>query len=228
MMERIDKEIPDKEKIVTFRNKIIRWFNKNGRRYPWRETKDPFKILIAEMMLQRTKADQVESVYRRFFSKFSSPEDVAVSNMETLNEILFSLGLKWRIKKFKEVSIILVNDFNGKVPKTRESILKLPGVGDYVAGIVLSTAFNKKEWIVDSNVVRVFKRYFGIRTSKEGRRDKHVVEIAKEYASCRNPGKANMGILDFAALVCTPSDSKCRICPLSHECASFRLYLSLT
>jgi len=100
--KRILNEIPDKEKIVTFRNKIIRWFNKNGRRYPWRETKDPFKILIAEMMLQRTKADQVESVYRRFFSKFSSPEDVAVSNMETLNEILFSLGLKWRIKKYHQ------------------------------------------------------------------------------------------------------------------------------
>jgi len=220
-MERIDKEIPDKEKIVTFRNKIIRWFNKNGRRYPWRETKDPFKILIAEMMLQRTKADQVESVYRRFFSTFGSPEDVAASTMEYLNEFLFPLGLKWRIKRFKEVSEALVSDFDSRVPETRESILKLPGVGDYVAGIVLSTAFNKKEWIVDSNVVRVFKRYFGIGTSKEGRRDRHVVEMAKEYASCRNPGKANMGILDFAALVCTPNNPKCIECPLSTKCARF-------
>jgi len=220
-MERIDKKIPEKEKIVLLRNKITRWFNKIGRRYPWRETKNPFKILVAEMMLQRTKANQVESVYHRFFSTFSSPEDVAASNMEMLNEVLFSLGLKWRIKKFKEVSDALVNDFDGKVPKTRESILKLPGVGDYVAGIVLSTAFNKKEWIVDSNVVRVFRRYFGIRTSKEGRRDKHVVEIAKEYASCRNPSKANMGILDFAALICTPANPKCRICPLYTRCASF-------
>ena len=227
-MEKIDKKIPEKEKIDLLRNKITRWFNKNGRRYPWRETKDPFKILIAEMMLQRTKADQVESVYRRFFSTFSTPEDVAASNMETLNEFLFPLGLKWRIKKFKEVSETLVNVFDSRVPKTRESILQLPGVGDYVAGIVLSTAFNKKEWMVDSNVVRVFRRYFGIITSKEGRRDKHVVEIAKEYASCWNPSKANMGILDFAALVCTSADPKCRICPLSHECASFRLYLSNT
>jgi A/G-specific adenine glycosylase len=87
---------------------------------------------------------------------------------------------------------------------------------------VLSVAFNKKEWIVDSNVVRVLKRYFGIVTSKEGRRDKHVVYLAKKYVDCRNPRKANLALLDFAALICTPGKPKHEKCPLSETCHYFQ------
>ncbi len=79
-------------------------------------------------------------------------------------------------------------------------------------------AYGKKEWIVDSNIVRLFKRYFGIKTSKEGRRDKHVVEIAKAYASGKDPRKANLALLDFAALICLPRNPKCTLCPLSNAC----------
>jgi len=175
-------------------------------------------------MLQRTKADQVLPVYLNFFSNFKTPSDVARTNMKKLNHILYPLGLRWRIKRFKEVSQSIVKKFGGKVPETRNEISKLPGVGDYVAGIVLSVALNKKEWIVDSNVVRVFKRYFGISTSKEGRRDKHVIEIARNYADCNYPGKANLALLDFAALVCTPRKPIHERCPLSRSCHYF-LYL---
>ena len=214
------QKMPSQEEIRAFRNGIIKWFEKNRRIYPWRRTKNPFRILIAEMMLQRTKSDQVEAVYRRFFSVFKSPRDVASSTMRELNCLLYPLGLRWRIKRFREVSRSLIKDFRAKVPSTRNDILKLPGVGDYVAGIVLSTAFGKREWIVDSNVVRVFKRYFGIRTSKEGRRDRHVIDIARTYVSKRKPGRANLAFLDFAALICIPGKPKCSQCPLSKSCYS--------
>ena len=209
---------PAFEDISGFRKPIIRWFRKNGRRYPWRDTEDPFKILIAEMMLQRTKADQVVPVYHNFFSKFKTPSDVAGAKMRNLNQILYPLGLRWRIKRFKEVSRTILRQFGGRVPETRDEISRLPGVGDYVAGIVLSIAFNKQEWIVDSNVVRVFKRYFGLSTSKEGRRDKHVVSIAKVYGHCKNPREVNLALLDFAALICTPLRPKHEGCPLSQNC----------
>lgn len=209
---------PSGKKIKEFRSRILLWFNRNKRRYPWRQTRNPFRILIAEMMLQRTKADQVEKVYRTFFSKFKTPSDVASTRMKVLNKILYPLGLKWRIKKFKDVVKVLVRDFKGRVPKTREDILKLPGVGDYVAGMVLSLAYGKREWGVDSNIVRVFKRYFGIKTSKEGRRDKHVIDMAKMYVATENPGKANLAILDFGALVCLPVNPECTSCLLSNKC----------
>jgi A/G-specific adenine glycosylase len=207
--------------IKDFRRFLIRWFKKNKRDYPWRKTKNPFRVLIAEMMLQRTKADQVEPVYLNFFSNFKTPAEVACTDMRKLNRILYPLGLRWRIKRFKEVSQVIVGKNRGKVPESRDEISKLPGVGDYVAGIVLSVAFNKKEWIVDSNVVRIFKRYFGISTSKEGRRDKHVIDIAKTYANCSQPRKANLALLDFAALVCTPRKPVHERCPLSRSCHYF-------
>jgi A/G-specific adenine glycosylase len=170
------------------------------------------------MMLQRTKADQVQPVYLNFFSNFKTPSDIACTDMRKLNRILYPLGLRWRIKRFKEVSESIVKDFGGKVPGSRDEILKLPGVGDYVAGIVLSVAFNEKEWIVDSNVVRVFKRFFGLSTSKEGRRDKYVIDMAKMYVDCRNPRKANLALLDFAAMVCAPRRPEHARCPLSKKC----------
>lgn len=83
---------------------------------------------------------------------------------------------------------------------------------------MLSIAENKKEWIVDSNVVRVFKRYFGIETSKEGRRDKHVIELAKRYVECDNPKDANLALIDFAALVCTPGKPLHEKCPVQEGC----------
>lgn len=212
---------PTTQEIIDLRKVLIRWFNKNKRTYPWRKTKNPFRVLIAEMMLQRTKADQVRAVYLNFFSHFKTPTDVACVNIRKLNRVLYPLGLRWRIKKFKEVSKSLVNNFAGNVPAFREEISKLPGVGDYVAGIVLSVAFNKKEWIVDSNVVRVFKRYFGIKTSKEGRRDKHVIDIARTYADCRFPRNANLALLDFAALICTPRKPVHERCPLTGSCHYF-------
>jgi len=213
-MTRIVTDLPDKTRIRFLRNKVTKWFEKNGRKYPWRGISDPFRILIAEMMLQRTKADQVKPVYLHFFSIFKSVHEVANSSNEKLEGLLFPLGLKWRIKKFKEVSEVLKNNFKGKVPEDRENMIKLPGVGDYIAGIVLSTAFNKKEWIVDSNVVRVYRKYFGINTSKEGRRDRTIINISKEYASCRNPCKANLGLIDFASIICNPRKPLCSMCPL--------------
>lgn len=110
------------------------------------------------------------------------------------------------------------NKFKREILYTRKVLLTLPGVGDYVAGAVLSICFNKKEWIVDSNIVRMYKRYFGVKTSKEGRRDKHIIEISKIYVDCRNPRTANLAILDFSALVCTPRNPKCLNCILSHNC----------
>lgn len=212
------QEMPSVKSINQFRNTIIQWFNKNKRIYPWRETRDPFRVLIAEIMLRRTKADQVKPVYETLFKEYPDSEAVAKAEDKKLEQILYPLGLKWRTPAFGLVARELKQKYHCKVPQTREELTELPGVGDYVAGAVLSVAYGKKEWIVDTNIVRVFKRYFGIRTSKEGRRDKQVIEMAKTYASCKDPRKANLAILDFAALVCTPQKPDCEKCPLSKRC----------
>ena len=204
MKNKPSQDIPSVEDIRIFRDKIIRWFDKNGRDYPWRESRDPFKVLMAEMMLRRTKADQVKAVYKQLFTEYPDVEAIAEAEDEKLEKILYPLGLRWRTPAFSLVAREVRGTYQCKTPETREELTKLPGVGDYVAGAVLSIAYGKSEWIVDSNIVRLFKRYFGIETSKEGRRDKHVIEMAKIYVSAKEPRKANLALLDFAALVWTP------------------------
>jgi len=218
MASKSGRKVPPRTDINAFRRRIINWFKKNGRVYPWRQTNDPFRILIAEMMLRRTKADQVKSVYERLFAEYPDVEAVAKAGNKKLERILYPLGLKWRTPAFGLAARWVREKYDCKVPNTREELKSLPGVGDYVAGAVLSVAYNRKEWIVDSNIVRLFRRYFGIKTSKEGRRDKHVIEIAKIYVSCKIPRKANLAILDFTALICTPRNPKCERCPLKKEC----------
>jgi len=218
MAENYSLLIPSRKEIAIFRRKIISWYRKNGRSYPWRKEKDPFKVLVAEMMLRRTKADQVVPVYEQFCREFPDVETLARANPEAVEKILHKLGLKWRVPAFIMMAHEVVEKYHSSIPDTREELLSLPGVGEYVAGAVLSIAYGKNEWLVDSNIVRIFKRYFGIKTSKEGRRDKHVIEMAKIYASGKDPGRATMGILDITALVCKPRKPECERCPLRTHC----------
>lgn len=201
-----------------FHKKIISWFKQNKRKYPWRRTRDPYRVLVAEMMLRRTKAEQVVPVYERFLKEYPDVDSLALAKQEVLQEILHPLGLKWRTPAFKMLAREVRDKYQSRIPETREELISLPGVGEYVAGAVLSVAYGKREWLVDSNIVRIFKRYFGIKTSKEGRRDKHIIEIAKIYAAARDPGRATMGILDIAALVCKAGKPSCEKCPLINRC----------
>ncbi|SRR6266498_4010745 len=178
---------PNPENIKRFRRQLLRWFGLHRRDYPWRRTRNPWRVLIAEMMLQRTRADQVEKVYREFFTKFKKPSDAAIASSRTFRSTLLPLGLHWRIVNFRALARAIAATPGARVPRTRDELRSLPGVGDYVAGAVSSVAFNQREWIVDANVVRVFRRFFGIATSKEGRRDRHVIEMAKTYSDCRVP-----------------------------------------
>ncbi|MCM8822873.1 MAG: DNA glycosylase [Candidatus Omnitrophica bacterium] len=172
-------------------------------------------------MLRRTKAEQVVPVYEQFIKKFPTIYKLSEANEELLEKILHPLGLKWRIPSFVLMARDVREKYQCRIPNTRVELTSLPGVGDYVAGAVLAIAYGKSEWVVDSNIVRIFKRYFGITTSREGRRDKHIIEIAKVYAVNKDPGRATMGILDIAAVVCRPGKPDCLNCPLACRCRYF-------
>lgn len=217
MTKNIDK-IPPVTKINFLRRKLIEWYENHKRLYPWRKTRDPFKVLVAEMMLRRTKADQVKPVYDNLIEEYPDVNRLSKAKDEKIEKILFPLGLRWRTTSFTLMAREVREKYKSKIPKTREKLKELTGVGEYVAGAVLSFAYGRKEWIVDSNIVRLFKRYFGIKTSKEGRRDKHIIDIAKLYVSCQNPREANLAILDFTAILCTPKNPRCEKCPLNIYC----------
>lgn len=139
------KNIPSEEEIYKFRNCLLNWFENKKRDYPWRKTDDPFRLLIAEIMLRRTNADQVKNVYIDFFKKYPDSYSISKADKKDIEEILYPLGLRWRVPSIISVARQIQEKYNGKVPQTRDELIKLPGVGDYVAGAVLSIAFNKKE-----------------------------------------------------------------------------------
>jgi len=213
-----DRAVPKLRDITDFRQLLLLWFERHGRRYPWRETRDPLSVLVAEVMLRRTRADQVTGVYERVIAAYPDVRSLASAPSEEIERMVASLGLRWRSPAFKRLAEVVRDKHGGRVPATRGELLDLPGVGDYVAGAVLSIALGKPEWMVDSNVVRVFARYFGMVTTKEGRRDRHVVETAKAYVSCEDPRRANLAVVDLGALVCTSRNPDCGACPLADGC----------
>ena len=209
------------EDVQYLRRILLHWHPSNFRKFPWRHTDNPYHILIAELMLRRTRADQVVPVYDEFIRKYPTPRVLDCADHLQVAEIVFPLGLAWRVPAFKDVVRELGEKHDYQVPATREDLIALPGVGDYVAGAVLSMAFGKREWIVDTNVARVFKRHFSLVTIKEARRDKQIIHLAKEFADTSRVRDANLAILDFAAIVCKASNPECGDCPLNRTCINF-------
>lgn len=211
-------------KIPYLRKKLLQWYQKEGRNYPWRTAKDPYKILIAEIMLRRTRADQVLPVYENFVKRYPTVESLSKGNRGIIQKLTYSLGLNWRNQRFRDLARCIISMYQGEIPKSRDELKKLPGVGEYVAGVFLSSAFNRKEWIVDTNVVRVFSRFFGIRIKGDGRRDKKITSIAERFVDCDNPRQVNFAIIDFAALLCKKINPRHLQCFVRQECAYYETH----
>lgn len=206
--------LPDSSSLSSLRHQIVSWYSRHGRSYPWRDDPQKYNLVIAELMLRRTRADQVLPVYRDFLDKYPDPQRLARARQTAVSRITRPLGLNWRNETFILMARTAVQEFDGDIPETREDIKRLPGIGDYVAGAVLSIALNKPEWIVDSNIARFFVRYFGLATRSEARRDPVVIEISRRYSRCRNPRKANLALIDYSSLVCSPVSPVCINCRL--------------
>jgi A/G-specific adenine glycosylase len=201
---------------------LLEWYEKNGRNYPWRRSRNPYEVLIAEIMLQRTKADQVLPVYLSFIRKFPTVKKLNKASTEAVKSYFDRLGLMWRAELVKRLAGELITRFNGKIPESRKELLSLPSVGEYVADAVLSFARGKNVAVVDANVCRVIGRVFGLKPRGEARRDRRFRDIAQRLAAMGDARRLNWAIIDLAALVCTPKNPKCHICPLKERCSYYK------
>jgi len=224
MMEILNDEFANEmgynlEKAKKVTSLLLEWFRKHGRDYPWRKEKNPYRILIAEIMLQRTKADQVVPVYKLFLARFPNIRVLAQASYEEIEYFFAMLGLRWRARKIKELAEMLDKRFNGQIPCSREVLLSLPGIGEYIADAVLCFACGVNVAVVDANVCRVISRVFGIKPRGEARRDPVFRHIAQRLLPPEKVKEFNWAIIDFAALVCTPRNPKCAECPLRPYCS---------
>ena len=200
------------------RRKLFFWYKKNHRDFPWRYIKDPYKIIVAEFMLQRTRAEQVVRVYRDFIKKYPNTNSLAKADSTEVNKVTKKLGLHWRGRHFTDAAIFIKDNFGGKVPNSRGKLLSIPGIGEYVAGAILTVGFNKKEWVIDSNIARFLNRFYGLNLSGEIRRKRKIIEISKSFYQTTRSGQLTFSLLDFTGMICKPIKPVCNSCIIRMKC----------
>ena len=216
--------IVNPQKSLYFRGKILGWHKSNKRTFPWRKTKNPYYILVAEILLQQTDAAKVAKEYSSFIKTFPKPRRLARASKSSVRRFISQLGLDYRVNRLISLARELEDKFNGTVPNTREELLKLPGIGAYMASAMLASAYDKRVAVLDTNIIRILGRFFGIRSSKRRGRTDPVLWAA---AQCLLPKKSNMcktwnyALLDFGALVCSHYSPRCNECPCRRKCTYF-------
>jgi A/G-specific adenine glycosylase len=173
---------------------------------------------MAEMMLRRTRADQVVPVYREFTQSFQRPEDCARASHQRLKKLLAPLGLQWRANHMLETIDHLRDHYALRAPGQADDLRAIPGVGEYSNAMLRNRLFDEPLPALDSNMARLICRIQGMRFTAESRRNKKVRELAQALVATRRSADLNLAVLDFSALVCRPRSPECNACPLSREC----------
>lgn len=204
---------------------LLEWLEKRGREYTWRATNDPWKVYLAEILLQRTKADAVEKIYSDVVKQFPNPEALREASDEEIKEAVHSLGFgNHRQKTLNEVGRIFTEQFDGEVPDSVEELKKPWRVGDYSARATQLFARDKPMALVDANFARVIGRVFHYEMPQQPHKSKEVYAFL-EALTPNDPDIArsfNLAILDLGALACTPNNPNCESCPISAACQYYR------
>ncbi len=188
---------------ASFRQSLIAWGRAHFRPFPWRLTDDPYRLLLAEVMLHRTQARQVVPVYGRFVARYPDVPTLAQAGREELRAVLAPLGLHWRIDLVHAMAGDLAGRFGTRVPRAKADLLSLPGVSDYIASAVRCFAWNEPEPLVDTNTVRVVGRVFGLEVKDSSRRNRQFRELIAALVDPVAPRAYNYALLDLADRVCT-------------------------
>jgi A/G-specific adenine glycosylase len=199
--------------------RLLAWWPDNQRRYPWRETPDPYRILLAELMLHRTRADQVLPVYREFLKRFPTARSIRSDSADEVLRILRPLGLQWRSRLVVGLFAEVNSTFGGRVPTSATALRQLPGVSDYISNAVTCFATGEPTLMLDTNIVRVLGRVGGDPTSDSSRRSPRFRELLRSLLPRASAPQFYFSILDLAAQVCRPRNPRCDICPIAGSCA---------
>jgi len=205
-----------------FIRRLLKWFRENGRTYPWRQTADPYRIFVAEFMLQRTGAQQVLPVYAEFVARYPTWKDAGGADEETLQILLRPLGRVQRYRVFRK-ALLHVAEHGGRLSASLRTLLRIPGVGPYTARAVLVFAHKRRLGLFDPNIYRVIGRVFGLASAKRRPHTDPTMWRAVDDLIPRGRSKEmNLALLDFAAAVCRIRKPLCPVCPLNDICDYYR------
>jgi A/G-specific adenine glycosylase len=227
---------------------LIAWYRQNCRDLPWRRDRSPYRVWLSEMMLQQTQVDTVIPYFHRFLDRFPAIDDLAAAPLGDVLKLWEGLGYYARARNLHKAAQVIVDVRRGEWPRTVEGLMALPGIGRYTAGAIASLAFDVDAPVLDGNVIRVLCRLFAIeRDPKDARVREELWTLAEQLlpknsagwaptpdasgstvqtlAKVSEPsqgsaGEFNEALMELGALVCTPRNPKCDVCPLAKYCAA--------
>jgi A/G-specific adenine glycosylase len=206
----------------TFRRKLLEWYDRNGRTLPWRETTDPYHILVSEIMLQQTQVDRVLPKYHEWIEKYPSLEALALAPEHDVAETWRPLGYNIRPKRLQAIAREAVVTYGGKLPSDEATLLSFKGIGAYTAGAIRSFAFRERAAILDTNVARVlFRVFIGKGVPKAHATKKELWRISAALVPRGRAFDFNQALMDFGATLCTARKPKCLICPMASQCSAY-------
>jgi len=209
---------PSEKKVTEFRKRILKWFKTNSREFPWRgHNRSAYELLVAEILLQRTRAENVVNVYLDFIEKYPNFRKLSEAKISELEYLLKPIGLyRSRSRNLVKLGKLLLDTEGGL--EARTELKSLPGVGPYIANTFLLIAFNKRLGAVDTNVRRLYGRVFSVKSRTDAGGDERVWKFAGEMLPHRRYKEFMLAILDFSALVCKKKSPKCDSCALNDIC----------
>lgn len=213
-LERVALRVEDK-----LNEAVVVWFHANGRAFPWRETRDPFHVLIAEFLLRRTQAPRVVAPYLELIARYPDAEKLAQADVSSLRQWFRPLGLVGRADRLVESARILVHEYGGRVPAELEVLESLPGLGRYSARAILCLAFGHTVPMIDEGSGRLLRRVMGFESRGPAYSSRLLMREAQLLLPENSARDFNLGLLDLAARFCRPRRPVCSECPLEAGCA---------
>jgi A/G-specific adenine glycosylase len=205
-----------------FRRRLLVWYRRNGRDLPWRQTRDPYRILVSEVMLQQTQVDRVLPKYHEWIDKYPSLGALAAAPEEEVSNTWRPLGYNIRPRRLHAIARESVTRYGGQLPGDEATLRSFKGIGAYTAGAVLSFAFGQRAAILDTNVARVLFRVFvGAGDPKSHAMRRHLWAVSRTVLPMRHVFDFNQALMDFGATLCTARKPRCPDCPLRGGCAAF-------
>lgn len=202
--------------VRAFQRRLLAWYRRYGRDLPWRHTRDPYAILVSEVMLQQTQVQRALLYYDRFLQRYPTVEELATADESAVRETWEGLGYYARARNLQRTAQHIVADHKGRFPKQHDELTALPGIGPYTAGAVLSFAFHRDAAILDTNAARVLTRFFAL--TEEQQTPRFLWTVARHVTPAGQAHVFNQAIMDLGATICVARAPRCGECPVRPVC----------
>lgn len=210
----------DARRVLRFKRRLLKWYREQARALPWRTTRDPYRVLVSEFMLQQTQVRRVLEYYPRFIRRFPTLDALARARPRAVRETWEGLGYYRRAHNLHRLAQTVARDHGGEIPDRPDQLLRLPGVGAYTAGAVATFAYERREPAVDTNVARVLRRVFRPRLPAGAKGTRALQSLARSLLPRRprTTWEFNQALMDLGATTCVARAPRCGACPVRPVC----------